>query len=320
MRVGIAGAGFMAETHADAYAEMDVEVAAVASPSGPEPFIEASGLAAEAYTDVETLCSEVDIDFLDICTPTHTHREAVEAAVEAETDLIVEKPIANNLEEAHEIEALVSEAGLTFMVGHVVRFMPSHQRARDLVIGEPGIARARRLSPFPDWGSANWFADSEKSGGIFVDLAIHDLDYLRWCWGPVERVFARQHRSEESAHGFATLRFESGAVGYVEASWAQPETRPFTVELEFAGEDGLVEFSSDGKHPYREWTGEESVVESPLARGGYRRELEHFVDCLESGTEPDVGSEEAIASLRLALAAKRSAERGESVVLAERGR
>lgn len=313
MRVGIAGAGFMARTHATEYAAMDVEIAAVASPSGPEAFVDELDLGTETYTDASELCDRADVDYLDVCTPTHTHVDLVRTAVEAGIDVFVEKPIAGTIEEAHEIATLVEDADTTFMVGHVVRFDQGYRTAKDLEIGSEGVARARRLSPFPDWGSGDWFADREKSGGIFVDLAIHDLDYLRWCWGDIERVFARRQRGTRAAHGFVTLRFENGAVGYVEASWEQPESRSLTTELEFAGDNGLVELSSEAESPYQEWTDDSAAVERPVAKSPYRRELEHFVNCLEAGTDPDVGAEDAIESLRLALAAERSAERGEPV-------
>lgn len=313
MRVGIAGAGFMARTHAREYDEMSVEVVGVASPSGPEDLIKEFDFDADAYTSTERICDQTDLDFLDVCTPTHTHLNLVRMAAERGVDVFIEKPIAGSLEDAHKIAKIVEESGISCMVGHVVRFMPGYAEAAKLDIGTPGVARARRLSPFPDWGSDDWFASTEKSGGVFVDLAIHDLDYLRWCWGPVERVFARRHRTERAEHGFATLRFESGAVGYVEASWAQPESRALTFELELAGDDGLIEHSSDDEAAYREWTKEAKTVESPHERGGYRRELESFVSALEFGTEPAVGTEDAVDSLRLALAAERSAASGEPV-------
>lgn len=313
MRVGIAGSGFMARAHAQAYVEMGIQVVGVTSPSGPKKFIEEFGFDADVYTDVERMCNRTDIDYLDICTPTHTHLDLVRTASKTDTDMFIEKPIAGTLEEAHNIAELVDEAELTCMVGHVVRFSPGYVEAPDLDVGQPGVARARRLSPLPDWGSGDWFADRKKSGGIFVDLAIHDLDHLRWCWGPIQRVFARHRREDRSEHGFVTLRFENGAVGYVEVSWAQPDSRPLTYELELAGDDGLIEFSSENELAYREWCDDETLVESPHMRDGYRRELEHFVSCLESGSEPAVGVTEGIRSLQLALAAERSARTGKPV-------
>lgn len=311
MRVGIAGAGFMARTHAEAYDGMDCEVVGVASPSGPEGFLDDLGFDSAAYTDVEALCRDEELDYLDVCTPTYTHLEMVRTAADRGLDAFLEKPIAGSLEEAEEVRAVAEGSNIALGVGHVVRFLPAYRKAAGLEIGEPGVARARRLSPFPDWGE--WFADREKSGGLFVDLAIHDLDYLRWAWGEVERVFARRTREEHAEHGFVTLRFENGAVGYVEGSWAQPEDRPLTTELELAGSDGMVEFASDEESPYCEWTEEGETVDRALERDGYRRELEAFADALRAGEDPPVGADEAIEALRLALAAERSADLGEPV-------
>lgn len=314
--VAIVGAGFMAETHAVQYEEMNVDVAGIVSRSGPDEFIDRLGLNATPYTNTETMCRELDVDFVDICTPTDTHLDLVRTAADASFDIFLEKPIAGSLAEAREIADLVADADVTCMVGHVLRYFPQYQAAKrhvdDGKLGKPGVARARRLSPFPDWGSNNWYADQDRSGGVFLDLAIHDLDYLRWVWGPVARVFARRSRGTGYEHGFVTLRFENGAVGYVESSWAQPGSRDLTAELELAGDGGLLEFDTDDE-PYREFRADDATVESPVAKDGYRRQLEHFVDCIESGVTPDVTPADAIASLRLAVAAVESADRGEPV-------
>lgn len=319
--VAIMGTGFMATTHMEQYRDMNVDIAAVASRTGPEAFVDEWNLDAETYTDAAAMCAAEDADFVDVCTPTDTHLDLVTAAAKEDVNVFLEKPIAGSLAEARKVADIVDDAGITCMVGHVLRYFPQYEQAKahydDGGIGSPGVARARRLSPFPDWGSDDWYADRERSGGVFLDLAIHDLDYLRWVWGDVARVFARRTRGPSREHGFATLRFENGAVGYVEASWAQPDSRELTAELELAGNDGLVELSTEEDRPYREFDDDGVVTESPVAKDGYRRELEHFVECLETGQDPDVGVDDAIAAVRLSLAARESAERGEPVAPAE---
>ena len=321
-RLVLVGTGFMAETHASNIARMDdASIAAVVSPSDSQPFIDRLGLNATAYTDSTVAIKESDGDAVIICTPTHTHRECIEAALDRKVAVFCEKPLASSLTEAAAIRDAVENTDLPFMIGHVVRYFPEYAAAKREVdsgaVGEAGVARARRHLAFPDWGSANWFADPEKSGGIFVDMAIHDLDYLRWVWGDVERVFARVTGDGPAQHGTVTLRFENGAVGYVEASWAYPASKELSTELELAGDEGVVRVNSDDIAPYRTFTDEGEIVENPLMEDGYYRELAHFLDCVENGDDPDVSIDEAIAALRLSIAARQSAKIGTPVTPAE---
>lgn len=320
-RLVLVGTGFMAETHASNLARMDdTSIVAVVSPSGPESFVERFSLDATAHTDLEVAIETCDADAAVVCTPTHTHRGLIETALDHEMAVFCEKPLATSLAETSAIRDAVAGADVPLMVGHVVRYFPEYATAKrevdDGAVGRAGVARARRVSPVPDWGSDDWFAEAEKSGGVFVDMAIHDFDYLRWVWGDVKRVFARMTGDPPAQHGTAILRFESGAVGCVEASWAQPATRGLAMELELAGDEGVVQVNSDAA-PYRAFTGENSIVENTLAENGYYRELAHFLDCLESGADPDVGISEATEALRLSVAARRSARRGTPVTLTE---
>lgn len=319
--VCLLGAGFMAETHCEAYERVDgADVTAVVSPNSADEFVDERGLDATAYADVETALAEADVDAVDVCTPTDAHRGHVERAVEAGLPVICEKPLAPTLADAAAIREVVADADVPVMVAHVLRYFPQYAAARDRVadgrIGRPGVARARRLSPFPDW--AEWYADRESSGGVFLDLAIHDFDFLRWTVGDVERVFARRTREDGLEHGTATLSFEDGSTGYVEASWAQPGSRELEFEFELAGDEGVVSYDAGDDAPVRLWTGETESDESPLGPAdGYVRELRHFVDCVRSGATPDVDVDEAIEAMRVSTAAELSAERGEPVALAD---
>lgn len=321
-RLVLAGTGFMADTHTKQLNRMDdVSIEAVVSPSGPDSFIEKHDLDAAAYTDTETALDGINADALDICTPTHTHLSLVETAADYGAAIFCEKPLARSLDEVAEIREIIADTGVTCMVGHVVRYFPEYaavkRRVDDGTIGQLGVARARRLSPFPDWGSDGWFADDDKSGGVFLDMAIHDLDYFRWVGGEVDRVFARRTGTGANSHSSVTLRFKSGAVGYVEASWAQPDSRDLTTELEFAGDAGVLSIDSNDSQPYRTFTNQEKTVESPVAKNGYFRELRHFLDCLDADADPDVGVKEAATAMRLSLAARRSAKTGRPVAPSE---
>lgn len=324
VQVGIVGAGFMAETHANAYERIpNATVAAVASPNTAGDFVEQHALDAEVFSDAERMYEEAELDAIDVCTPTPTHKPLVEAAARSGLDVLCEKPLARTIDEAESIAKTVREEDVNAMVGHVIRFFPDYsaikRQAESGVIGDPGVARARRLSPFPDWGRNNWFADEEKSGGVFLDMSIHDFDYLRWLFGDVARVFARVRSWGDGQHGHAVLRFEGGEIGYVEGSTAQPAERGFRTDLEIAGNGGLLEYENTDPSPLivtsevddADATG--NLPETQLAEDGFHRQLAAFVDCVASGEEPPVPIDEAIEAMKISLAAIRSAETGEPV-------
>lgn len=327
VRIGILGRGFMATVHALRYAEMDVEVAAVASPSGPDGFVAEYADGATAYADAIDMYDDEDLDAIDVCTPTQTHRELIVPAVERGLDVLCEKPIERTMADAEAVLDAVDEADVTFMPGHVVRFFPEYAKARERVhegdVGSPGNARTLRQSPFAERNA--WFLDDERSGGVLLDLAVHDFDFLRWTLGEVESVFARRRRWDDHDYALATLRFESGAVGHVDARWPNRPDLPFVTRFEIAGDEGLLEFDSEDVSPIdvtstmvADGAGRDPIDE-PLERDPYRRELESFVECVRSGTEPPITASDGLAALRIALAALESAESERRVTPGEVG-
>jgi predicted dehydrogenase len=321
--IGLIGAGGMAAVYADRLADLDASVTAVASPSSAPSFVDEHAPAATAYGDAATLCAEAGVDAVAVLTPTDTHAEIVETAVAHDLDVICEKPLARTLAGAERIRRAVEDAGVTFATAHVVRFFPEYATARERIeagaIGTPGVVRARRA--FGYQGDRGWFDDPGRSGGVLLDLAIHDLDYLRWTFGEVEHVFARyvDWGGDEGGHSEVALtlvRFTSGAVGHVEAWWIEVPGVPFTTAFEVAGDEGHIEFDNDvrplvryddeGAHVPRDPVGHDL----PLGRDGYARQLEDFLGAVRTGGDPAVGVEEGIASLRVGLAAVESAERG----------
>lgn len=314
----------MAQTHLDRYRSMDdARVVAVASPNDADAFVDENGLDAAAFADAAAMMDadvDVDVDAVDVCSPTPTHRALVEAAAARGLDVLCEKPIALTLEDANAIADAAADAGITLMVGHVLRFFPDYRAIyRSIVdgdVGEPGTVRARRVSPYPDWTS--WYADEERSGGVFHDLAIHEFDFCRWAIGDVERVFAREHRSERNHRGQATLTFENGAVGYVEAGWDRPPGSDLASEFEVAGDEGLLEYDSKSDAPLAiETAGDDPALPPAVDRDGYRRELDAFVRAASGAADPPVSAGDAIEAVRIALAARRSAELGAPVVVEE---
>ncbi|WP_122091215.1 Gfo/Idh/MocA family protein [Halalkalicoccus subterraneus] len=324
-RIGILGRGFMARVHAQRYGRIDgVDVAAVASPGGPTAFADEYADGAAVYDDAPEMYDSIPLDAVDVCTPTHTHRELVVPALDRGLDVLCEKPIARTMAGARAIADAATDADATVVPGHTIRFFPEYAKARDRVqagdVGSPGNVRTFRQSPFED--RSDWFADDEKSGGVLLDLAIHDFDFLRWTVGEVDRVFARRRQWNAHEYALATVRFESGAVGHVDARWPRRPDLPFVTRFEIAGDGGLLEFDSEDATPIEvsSTTAEKldrDPIDEPLEKDPYLRELEAFVDCVRRDDEPAIALEDGIETLRVALAALESAERGEPVRPAE---
>lgn len=329
-RIGLVGSGYMATTHATSYQDISgATVTAVASlGENRETFAGEHAEGAAVYDDAEQMMDEADVTAIDVCTPTPTHRSLVEAAAERGLDVFCEKPMARTIEGADAVVETVERTGVTFMTGHVLRFFPEYAEAKRRIdageIGRPGTLRAERLSSPPTYGSDNWFGDKASSGGVLLDMAIHDFDFLRWVAGDVDRVFTRTAEWENGhlkQHAVVHLRFEDGTRGHVEASWAYPDDSPFTTAYEFAGSEGMLEFSTRDDHSLRISGVADGahVPNSPLTENPYTRELRHFVDCAEGGASPDITPDDAREAVRIALAAIESGERGEPVRPSEVG-
>ncbi|MBN2253419.1 MAG: Gfo/Idh/MocA family oxidoreductase [Kosmotogaceae bacterium] len=331
--IAILGAGMMGNVHARAYRAMNQTSALWIV----DPVASRARALSESYGAVVASFDEVlekdGIDILDICTPTFTHKELAIRALGFGKHVFCEKPIALKLEDARAMEEAAEESGKKFMVGHVVRFFPQYSMVKDLSvardIGEIMMARLYRGGSFPSHGIDNWFADPEKSGGVFVDLSIHDFDFLRTLLGRVITVEARssmlssKKKKSSFDHGIAIMKFESGALAHVEGSWAEPPGMPvgFGTSYEFIGTGGMITNSYERETTLKLQTSIEGkpkyAQENPACFDPYAAELKSFMLSVDEDKEVPVNGKEAIESLRIALAANLSASLLRPVELSE---
>jgi predicted dehydrogenase len=321
-RIGLIGAGFMGTTHARAWSATDATLTAVlAGPdSPPEELADEHG--ATAFTQLDAFLDVVDV--VDVCAPTHLHAEFTLAAARASKHVICEKPLARTPEDGAEMVAACRDAGVQLLVGHVVRFFPEYLAAKAAVergaVGEPAVLRFSRATFQPRRPAGNWFIDQQKSGGLVLDLMVHDLDYARWVGGEVTSVYARSVQGARPAagidHAVAILRHAGGALSNVEASWAYPHGH-FRTRGEIAGDAGVVSWDSARTDPMRTFLheqqrgGDTPLAASTLDEDPYTTQLRHFLAVLRGDAEPVVTGEDGLASLRLAAAVARSIETGE---------
>jgi len=324
MRIGLVGAGFMGGVHLDAYASIpDLEVVGVADARIESAVAGAEIVGARPYASYEDLVAAEDVEVVDVCLPTAFHRDlAIRAAGEGR-HVILEKPMARTMEDAKQILDAFSGDGPRLFVGHVVRFFPEYLGIKQKIdagdLGTIGVVRTSRRSPFL-LGWNDWYADWRVSGGVLLDLVIHDFDFLRWALGEVQRVYARGMLGREYNrldYVLATLRFESGAIAHVEGHWGYPG--PFNYSIEVAGSDALLAVDSTEPTSLQLISGApEEVPDLAWGKSPYEKELEHFIHCIATGEEPIVQAHDACEALRIGLAATDSVLTGEPVTLGGR--
>jgi myo-inositol 2-dehydrogenase/D-chiro-inositol 1-dehydrogenase len=326
MRVGIAGTGTMGEVHAKAWRNVGAELAGFTSLRLAQTRDLAQRFGVRAYAEYAELVDEVDI--VDICTPTSLHKPMAVAAAAAGKHVVCEKPVALTIEDAQAMIDACAAAGVRFFVGMVVRFFPQYRVAQELVthgkIGQLGVLRLKRVAYVPMKLVDNWYIDEKQSGGMVLDLMIHDFDYARWLAGGVDRIFARRGQLVSSPAEYlqAIIRFQSGAMALIEGGWAYPPG-VFRTALDLAGSDGLIEWSSDQPLPIQTHfpTAESSATSVGLPVAGlsddpYTAEIRHAYQAIRTNTPFAVTAQDALEALRIALAAKTSLSTGKPVSLA----
>jgi UDP-N-acetylglucosamine 3-dehydrogenase len=185
-------------------------------------------------------------------------------------------------------------------------------------LGTVGVARTSRRSPFLT-GWNDWYADWRMSGGLLLDLVIHDFDFLRWSLGEVERVYARGVLGREYNrldYALVTLRFAGGAIAHVEGQWGYPG--PFNYSIEVAGSRALVSVDSTEPAPVQLLGGAPGAGESPdvaVGKSPFQTELEHFLRCITTREGSLVEPRDAYEALRIGLAATEAATTGRPVTL-----
>lgn len=329
MRAAIVGTGFMAGVHAEAWRQTPVQVVAFVA---RDRDVDAGAMAAQHQARLVTRLEDIlpDVEVVDICAPTHLHADFTLRAAAAGKHVICEKPLALTVEDGRRMIRACGTHGVRLFVGHVLRFFPEYHAARDLVargeVGRPAVLRLSRCA-FQPRKADNWFIDPARSGGMMLDLMVHDFDFARWVAGDVVRVFARSTRDTVAQggldHALVILTHRSGAISHVEGSWAFPPPT-FRTRFEIAGSGGLIVFDSPSAaaivtYLHRPSGGERVEVplpRSPLLESPYATQLRTFANALAGGPEPPVTAADALAAVQIATAAIESAHRGSAIELA----
>jgi predicted dehydrogenase len=323
LTVGLIGAGNIAPVHVAAWKALGARVL-VHSAAGATHLAEQYGLeVAESYDDLLA-----EVEFVDIVTPSPTHKEVALRAIGAGRDVICEKPLTLTADDSAELSAKALAAGVRIYPAHVVRFFPAYAAAHNAVqagrIGKVAVARYFRVASTP--AVAGWYREVARSGGVIMDLMVHDLDQARWTCGEVETVYAVQNPptvdgiSPVTVAAHVTLTHTGGAISHLRATWGATGTK-FRSGFSLAGSDGLLDFSSAAQTGIEEELQESAqgdllIPSSTLYESPYLTQLREFAQALRGGPAPRVTAADGATAVYLAEAARESMTTGRVVEMA----
>jgi UDP-N-acetylglucosamine 3-dehydrogenase len=217
MRVGVIGAGVMGTNHARVLGGLPkTTMVGIVDPL-PEHRVRATEHAGcRAFETLEQLIAE-GVDAVTIAAPTHLHHEIALACIERKIHIMVEKPVASTVDEGREIVTAAARAGVTLMVGHVERFNPAVAAIKQALSGQDILSIAiTRVGPFPPRMS---------NVGVVIDLAVHDIDLIRWFTeSDIVEVQPQLSSAVAEREDIALLQFrtESGVLAHINTNWLTP--------------------------------------------------------------------------------------------------
>ncbi len=304
INVGVIGVGAMGYNHARVYYRLDnVNLVAVSDVSEKTLNKVCKKYDTKGYTDYEELLKNPEIEAVSICVPTTRHYDAVMEAIKQGKHVLVEKPISFTLEEAKKMIKAAKEKGVILATGHVERFNPAVQKAKELiendVIGDIVSASAKRVGPFPP---------RIQDVGVTIDLAIHDLDVMYYLFDEdVVQVYGTMgsilDKCDFEDHAEIMVNFENEGTGILEVNWLTPYKRR---QIDITGTDGIisVDYIEQNLDVYGKFAQDIQIKhEEPL-----KEELKSFLEAVINNTEPEITGEDGLNALKMVIAATKSSK------------
>jgi len=319
--IGIIGAGRIGKVHAEsiAFRLPEVRIKTIADTNIEEAQKVANKLMIPKFTsNYKDILLDRDIDAVLICSPTDTHSQYIIEAAENKKHIFCEKPIDLNVDKIKEALRAVEEHDVKLMVGFNRRFDPNFKKVHDMVknnkIGQPQILKITSRDPEPP--NIEYV---KVSGGLFLDMAIHDFDMARYIVGSeIIEIFAEGEVLVDKRIGaegdidtaITILKFENGAIGTIDNS--RKAVYGYDQRVEIFGSAGMINVSNNKyeNYTYLDDGGEHSSL--PLNffmdryTESYYQEVKLFIEAILRNAELPVSGDDGLKAVQIALAAKQS--------------
>ena len=333
LNVGVIGLGRLGRVYVRDLAGRipETKVVAVADPIGNL----AKEIAAEFdvpswYTDPLAMIDDNNVDAIVIVTPTHIHREQVIAAAKSKKPTFCEKPPALSLAEVAEMKAAIEKSGMFFQMGFMRRFDPGYAAAKKEIdagrIGQPLVFKATSRDPFRP---SLEYANPASSGGMLIDMGIHDFDLARWFMGDVQKVSAigatiaypELATVGDIDNAIASLTFTRGKLGVVDLT--RSGIYGYDISTEILGLEGTIRIGYLRETPILVMTKAHGVSHDTVPyfmerfRDAYTNQLQNFAQNVLQGRPAPITIDDGMEALRVGVAATRARESGASVNVAD---
>ena len=333
VRIGAIGAGFIADYHLAGLAAAggaDVRVICGRTPETTQALATRYGIA-EIATDWRQVLERKDLDAVVITTPDHTHAEIAIAAAAAGKAILLQKPMATSSAECRKVIAAARTAGIRLQVSFMHRYFEEVVRTREILaegkVGPVFSVRMRNATPGPDW-KPWFFSRASVGGGVVMHLGVHGIDVLRHLFGDIAAVSGTTAirktertlvdgtviRPDNEDQALAVYKFRDGLIGSHEMSFSELHgCDRFTLEI-YCAEATIWLRSMRGRLALYapEVTGIKGwfVPDLPNPPMGQRHHA-HFLDIVRGTAPPDTTPEDGLATVLVAEALYRAAERGQ---------
>jgi predicted dehydrogenase len=335
LRVGIVGFGFMGRVHYRCWNDLEggrvVAVCdanknivadtqkAVGNIEGAAETVDFDSF--QLYSDFEKLLTDESPDAISLTLPTFMHTEFSRRALSAGVHVLCEKPMALNTADCEKMITDAESSGKVLQIGHCVRFWPEYVKAKEIVeggkYGRVIAATFQRLGSAPGWAWNNWFADEQRSGGMVLDLHIHDTDYVQYLFGMPNAVtsFTAAGPTGGVAQIVTRYHYDNDQLITAEGGWAMMGSFGFEMSFNIMMETATLVYDCTRDPAFRLCPAEGDPFSPEVAEGdGYSREIAHFSRLISGANPPPVTTlRQSRDSIRIIEAEKESAQKGEKV-------
>jgi predicted dehydrogenase len=323
----IVGAGSIGRRHLANLKKLGLNKLAACDPHPERLEYVAVEFHAECFPTIEAGLEKFRADAVLVCSPPVLHVVQAIRALRAGAHVFIEKPLSDRMDGVEALREETAKRGATVQVGYNLRFHPAIQKLKELVdecaVGKILWAHVEAGSYLPDWRPwqdyrKSYTARRELGGGILLDGS-HEIDYVTWLFGAPQEVACmagQVSQLEVNVEDCATvlLRFSDGTRADVHLDFIQ---RSYSRYCSLIGPEGKVQWDLLGNSVQIVRPGKEAEITKFdfEINAGYVAELSHFIECARTGARPRFTLEDAILTLRIALAARASAEERKWVFL-----